>query len=362
MKIGLIGLPSSGKTALFSLLTHNPIDLSAAAAGKTAANTGIAKVPDSRLDFLTDIWKPKRTVYATIEVTDIKGFAAGGPGKSSSANPFLEAVRQVDALVHVVRAFHNDEVFHVNGSINPIRDIETINAEILFSDLAIVENRIERIQTSNKVTKDMANELEVLKKCRDALENGRLINSIGLSEEEQQQLRSFSFLTERPLAILMNLDENQFRSGQYEQKEQVEKYAKEREIPLLEICVATELEISQLPEEDRAMFMEDLGIEETGTGRLAQVMYNYLGLISFLTMGEDEVRAWPIRKGIAAKAAGGKVHTDIERGFIRAETISFEDFKTCGNLVKGKEKGLVRLEGKEYIIQDGDIVNYRFNI
>ncbi|MDD4495306.1 MAG: redox-regulated ATPase YchF [Eubacteriales bacterium] len=360
MKIGLIGMPASGKTALYSLLTNTPVD-SAAAAGKTAS-TGIAKVPDDRIDFLTSIYKPKRTIYATIEVTDIKGFAAGGAGGVASANPFLEAVRQVDALVHVVRAFHNEEVFHVEGSINPIRDIETINTELLFSDLSIVENRIERIQTSHKVTKEMAAELEVLKKCRAALEEGRLINSIGLSEEENQLLRTFSFLTERPLVILMNLDEQQFRSGSYDQKKEVMQYAAERNIPLIDICVETELEINQLPEDDRPMFMEDLGIKETGIGRLAKVMYNYLGLISFLTMGEDEVRAWPIRKGIAAKPAGGKVHTDIERGFIRAEIISFDDFKSVGSLVKAKEKGLLRLEGKDYIMQDGDIVNFRFNV
>lgn len=359
MKIGLIGLPASGKTTIFSLLTN--ISADTAASGKTTANAGIAKVPDKRIDFLSKIYDPRKTTYATIEVTDIKGFSSAGTS-SGSANPFLESVRQVDALVLVVRVFRSDEIFHVEGNIDPIRDIETINTEILFSDLAIVENRINRIETSNKTTKDMQNEMEILKKCRGALEEGKHITSIGLTDEEMQYLKSFSFLTERPLVLLMNLDEQQFRSGEYAQKEEIQRYSKERGIPFLEICAETELEIGRLEDEDKKMFMEDLGITETGTGRLASVMYNYLGLISFLTDGVDEVRAWPVRKGIAAKEAGGKIHSDIERGFIRAEVVAFEDFKITGSMQKAKEKGLVRLEGKEYIIKDGDIVNFRFNI
>ena len=359
MKIGLIGLPASGKTTIFSLLTN--ISADAAASGETTANTGIAKIPDDRIDYLSSVYNPRKTTYATIEVTDIKGFASAG-SSSASANPFLESVRQVDALVLVARLFRNDEVFHVEGSIDPIRDIETINTEFLFSDLSIVENRISRIEKSNKITKDMQNEMDILKKCKGALEEGKHITSVGLTEEEMQYLKSFSFLTERPLVLLLNLDEQQFRSGEYPQKGEIQRYSKERGVPCLEICAETELEISRLEEEDKKLFMEDLGITETGTGRLASVMYDFLGLISFLTDGADEVRAWPVRKGISAKEAGGKIHSDIERGFIRAEVVAFEDFKKTGSMQKAREKGLVRLEGKEYIIKDGDIVNFRFNI
>ncbi|HHY23796.1 MAG TPA: redox-regulated ATPase YchF [Clostridiaceae bacterium] len=363
MKIGLIGLPMTGKTTFYNLLTNTAMDSSGSSYGRTEAQIGISKVPDPRIDFLSSIYKPKKTIYATIEVTDIKGVAtASSLSKSSGPNPFLESVRQVDALVHVVRAFKSDDVVHIEGSIDPIRDIETINIELLFADLAIVENRISRIETSKKITKDMIGELEVLKKCREALENEKLINSINLTEEEKQHLKSFSFLTERPLVLLVNLDEEQFTSREYYQKEKVMKYAEERQIPVLEICAKTELEINELEDEDKVLFMEDLGIKETGISKLAGTMYEYLGLISFITVGEDEVRAWPVRKGITAKAAAGKVHSDIERGFIRAEVVSFDDFKKYGSIQKVRENGLFRLEGKEYIVQDGDIINFRFNI
>lgn len=363
MKIGLVGLPMTGKTTFFNLLTGAVIDSSGFSSGKTETHVGIAKVPDKRLDFLSDIYKPKKTTYATIEVTDIKGYAAGGaPSKGTGVNPFLESVRQVDALVHVVRAFRDDSIVHVEGTIDPLRDIETVGLELLFADLAVVENRIDRIENSKKVTKEMTEELEVLKKCRDTLEKGKLLNSLELSEEESGHLKSFSFLTERPLVLLVNLDEDQYRAGNYEQKEEIMKHAKEGHIPVVEICAKTELEINQLEDEDRALFMEDLGIEETGTGRLAKAMYSYLGLISFLTVGEDEVRAWPVRKGINAKKAGGKIHSDIERGFIRAEVVSFSDFKELGSMQAAREKGVLRLEGKEYIVKDGDIINFRFNV
>lgn len=339
MKIGLVGLPMTGKTTFFNLLTGTVIDSSGFSPGKTETHVGMAKVPDKRLDFLTGIYKPKKTTYAPIEVIDIKGYAAGAaPSKGSGVNPFLEAVRQVDALVHVVRAFRDDSVPHAEGSLDPLRDIETVGLELLFADLDVIENRISRIQNSKKVTKEMTEEREVLEKCKDALENGRLLNSLKLSEEERGHLISFSFFTERPLILLINLDEEQYRSGNYEQKEDIMKYAEERQIPVVKTCAKTELEINQLEKEDKALFMEDLGIEETGTARLANAMYGLLKLISFLTVGEDEVRAWPIRKGISAKKAAGKIHSDIERGFIRAETVSFSDFEELGSMQAAREK------------------------
>lgn len=361
MKIGLIGLPMTGKTTIFNLLTNAAEGETGTSSGRAEANIGVAKVPDRRIDFLSSVYKPKRTIYATIEVTDIKGFSGGNKAKGS-ANPFLESVRQVDALVHVVRAFRDENVVHVEGTIDPLRDIETVNLELLFSDLSIIENRIGRIETSKKITKDMSEELEVLKKCRECLENEKLISTLDLTDDEKQYLKTFQFLTERPQILLVNLDEDQLRDGNYEGKDKIIKYVEEKNLTLVEICAKTEYEIAQLEEEDRKLFMEDLGITETGISRLASAMYNYLGLISFLTVGEDEVRAWPIRKGINAKAAGGKIHSDIERGFIRAEVVKFDDFESLGSMHKVKEKGLFRLEGKEYIIEDGDIINFRFNI
>jgi GTP-binding protein YchF len=362
MKIGLIGLPMTGKTTIFNLLTNAVGAETNIASGKTEANIGIAKIPDKRIDFLADIYKPKKTVYATIEVTDIKGFASGGNAKSSGVNPFLESVRQVDALVHVVRAFRAEDIVHIEGNVDPLRDIETVNLELLFSDLSVIENRINRIETAKKITKEMTEELEVLKKCRDCLEKEKLINTLDLTDEEKQHLKTFQFLTERPLVLVINLDEDQFKAGNYQDKEKIIKYAEEKNITLVEICAKTEFEIAQLEEEDREMFMEDLGITETGISRLAEAMYSYLGLISFLTVGEDEVRAWPVKKGISAKEAGGKIHSDIERGFIRAEVVKYTDFETLGSMQKIKEKGLFKLEGKEYLIEDGDIINFRFNI
>lgn len=363
MKIGLVGLPSTGKTTLFNLLANMGGEAAEIASKRQEAHIGIARVPDKRIDFLSKIYNPKKTTYATIEVTDIRGIVPGfSAGKEVGPNPFLESVRQVDALVHVVRAFRNDRVVHVEGTIDPLRDIDTVNTELLFADLGVIESRIRRIETAKKVTKEMQGELGVLKKCREALEKEQLINSLELDDEEKQHLKTFNFLTERPLALLVNLDEDQFRSGVYEKKEELLKYAADRQIPVIEICAETELEISRLEDEDKVLFMEDLGIEETGIGRLASVMYGYLGLISFLTVGGDEVRAWPVRKGITAKAAAGKVHSDIERGFIRAEVVKFDDFKRLGSMNAVKEKGLFRLEGKEYVVEDGDIINFRFNV
>lgn len=359
MKIGLIGLPSTGKTTFFQLLTRAVSD---STPSKTEANVGMAKVPDERINFLSEIYKPKKTTYATIEVTDIQGIQPStSTGKSSSLH-FLESVRQVDALVHVVRAFNDDNVFHTEGSIDPLRDIEIVNLELLFADLAIIENRINRIETGKKITKENQQELGLLRRCKECLENEGLLYNLDMTQEERQILKTFNFLTERPVILLVNLDEDQFISGDYNKKDGITAFAGEKNVPVIEVCAQVELEISQLEDEYRAAFMEDLGITETGTGKLARAAYDLLGLISFITVGEDEVRAWPITAGISAKEAAGKVHSDISRGFIRAEVAGFDDFKAYGSMQSLKEKGLVRLEGKEAIVKDGDIINFRFNV
>lgn len=359
MKIGLIGLPMTGKTTFYQLLT----DSHAGTPHRGEASIGTAKIPDSRIDFLSGIYKPKKTTYAALEVTDIQGITpSASSGKGSGSYHFLEAVRQVDALVHVVRAFDNEGVIHTEGTNNPMRDIETVHLELLFADLAVIENRILRIETGKKITHENQQELIVLNKCKECLESEKLINTMQLTDDEKPFLKTYNFLTERPMVLLMNLDDAQFMAGDYSQKEAVIQYASKRQIPLIEVCAKTELEISELEPEDRALFMEDLGLNESGIHKLASAVYDLLGLISFLTVGEDEVRAWTIRRGTTAKNAGGKIHTDIARGFIRAEVAKYEDFHTHGSMAKLKEKGLVRLEGKEATIEDGDIINFRFNV
>lgn len=362
MKIGLIGLPSVGKTTLFNLLTGLNIEVTGFSTGKIEANLGIAKIPDYRIDFLEDMYQPKKTTYATIEVIDVPGLSKGASTGKGVGNQFLDNVRKTDALAHIIRVFENDNVIHEEGSIDPIRDIESINLELLFADLGVIENRIHRIETSKKVTKENLAELEILKKCREGLENGLLIHNIDLNDEEKEVLKTFSFLSEQPMILVVNLDEIQLIENDYPGKDALHKFCNDTDTPLIEMSIKTEQEIFQLDEEDRELFMEELGIKESGIDRFSKTAYDYLGLISFLTSGKDEVRAWPIKKGTIAKHAAGKIHTDIEKGFIRAEVCRFNDLEEYGSVAKAKEKGLVTLEGKEYLVQDGDIINFRFNV
>lgn len=362
MKIGLIGLPSVGKTTLFNLLTGSDIEITGFSQGKIEANLGIAKIPDERIDFLSDMYKSKKTTYATIEVIDVPGLVKGSSAGKGVGNQFLDNIRKADVLVHVLRVFENDNVIHVDSTIDPMRDIETINLELLFADLAVIENRIDRIQTSKKATKENLEELEVLKKCREGLENGLLLHNIELSDEEKEILKTFQFLSEKPIILVANIDENQLMGKDYPAKEALGEFASSVNTPLIQLCIKTELEITELDQEDREMFIEDLGITESGIDVLAKTAYDYLGLISFLTAGKDEVRAWTIKKDTIAKIAAGKIHSDIEKGFIRAEVCKFVHLKQFGSMVKAKEKGLVTLEGKEYIVDDGDIIEFRFNV
>ncbi|HHX22936.1 MAG TPA: redox-regulated ATPase YchF [Thermoanaerobacterales bacterium] len=361
LKVGLVGLPTVGKSTFFNLLTNAKVETSAFQSGKMATNQGLAKIPDERIDFLAQIYNPKKVTYALIEVIDVPGLARGASEGKSSGNQFLNNIRKVDCLVHIVRAFSAEDIIHVDSSIDVIRDIENINTELLLADLQLIETRIERIEAGKKITKEQIAEKEVLQKLRGSLENEVGLANIELTEEEKQIIEHLDFLTEKTMIIVINVDEKQLTEG-YKDREKISNYCKEKNISMFEVSAKAEVEISELDKEDRLEFMKELNIKEPGIDLLAKAIYHRLNLISFLTAGEDEVRAWTIKKGTNAKKAAGKIHSDIERGFIRAEVINFKDFKECGDMVKAKNLGKLRLEGKEYIVEDGDIINFRFNV
>lgn len=361
MKVGLIGLPTVGKTTFFNLLTNQKLETNAFQSGKIEANIGLARVPDQRVDFLTDHHRPKKTTYTQIEVIDVPGLISGSKEAIGSGNQFLNNVRQVDCLVHIVRAFEDDQIMHVEGSIDVIRDIENIKTELLLADLQMVESRIDRIETGKKVTKDQVAEKEVLNILLSHLENEGTFANIDLTDDQRQTVEHLDFLTDKPVVIVVNVDDGQLVSG-FDAQDEIMAHCQNNGYPIFAISAKAEMEISELDPEDRALFLEELNIERSGVDVLAETVYQHLGLVSFLTAGEDEVRAWTIKAGINARAAAGKIHSDIERGFIRAEVISFDDFKEAGNIAKARELGKLRLEGKEYIMKDGDIVNFRFNV
>lgn len=360
MKLGLVGLPASGKTTIYNLLTGADEATGAFGGGRPEARVGMAFVPDRRIDRLTKLYKPRRTVYAQIECIDLPGLSTGE--SREGRNQFLSSVRNVDALVQVVRAYGNDEVPHVLGGVDPGRDLELLHTELLLADLGVVEKRIERLKTGKKPTRENQVELEALEKILPVLEGEGRVADVPLDEEELEQLRGFAFLTERPVLVVANLDEEQFRAGRFPGEERLRDYAFRRQMPVLPLSARIELEISRLAPEDRAEFLADLQADQSGIDRLARAAYDLLGLISFFTVGEDEVKAWTIERGTNAKHAAGKIHSDIERGFIRAEVVKYRDLEELGAMAKVREKGLFHLEGKEYVVEDGDIINFRFNV
>jgi len=362
LNCGLVGLPMVGKTTIFNLLTGASLETSNFLTGKTETNVGTARVPDGRVDYLSGLYKPRKTTYAQIQFSDVPGLVRGSSQGKGVGNQFLSTIRNVDMLAHVVRAFVNPDLPHVDGDLNPLRDVETINMELLFADMEIIEKRIERIKGGKKIKKENVLELEVLEKCLDALENEISIGRLELTDEERLVLKNFSFLTEKPLLLVVNTDEQQFKSKSYPGRDDLDAYAVGHGLPVLEICGRIEMEISMLPDEDKEMFLTDLGVVESGIDRLARAAYDYLGLISFFTVGDDEVKAWTIKTGTDAKRAAGKIHSDLERGFIKAEVVKYRDLVDLGSMAKVKEKGLYRLEGKEYVVEDGDVINFRFNV
>jgi len=348
MQLGIIGLPFAGKTTIFELLTetadkvHNP--------GKT--NTGIAKVPDERIDFLTGLFNPKKTVYAQLEILDIPGLV---PGAEKAAGIFLDTVRKADALLHVV-GLYDDEVEN-----DPIKLIQTVNYELLLADLDLVEKRLERILAGKKKNQEQK-EIELLKKLKDCLENERPLATIDLDEDETELLHNYQFLTTKPMLLCLNIAEDHLQNGDYPGRQEVQEYCQAMGIPAVVLSANIEREIAELDGEEKELFMTDLKIDQPGIVKISRSMYERLGLISFFTVGEDEVKAWTIKKDDNAKRAAGKIHTDIERGFIRAEVIDYNHLKELGSISAVKDNGLFRLEGKEYIVKDGDIIHFRFNI
>ncbi len=353
MQLGIIGMPLVGKSTLFELLTG-----SSDKGSQGKAHTAIARIPDSRIDYLSGVFKPKKTTYAQLEVIDIPGLTPGG---EKNAALFLDSVRRADALLHVVRLFDDEAVPFIYDSIDPFRDIETISYELLLSDLDLIEKRIDRIN-SNKKRSQMLKELGLLERLRDVLSEEKPISSVVINDDEQDIMSTYQFLTNKPILICLNISEADISRSDYPQQERIIEYSRQTNIPVVVVSADIERQIAELEPEEKEMFMQDLGITETGLAKISRSMYQRLGLISFFTVGEDEVKAWTIGAGTTARKAAGKIHSDIERGFIRAEVVDYQVFKDLGSMAAVKEKGLFRLEGKEYVVKDGEIVHFRFNV
>ena len=366
MKLGIVGLPNVGKSTLFNSLTKAGAESANYPFCTIDPNVGVVNVPDERLNVLGEMYHTKKIIPAAIEFVDIAGLVKGASKGEGLGNQFLANIREVDAIVHVVRCFENSNIVHVDGSINPLRDIETINLELIFSDLEILERRISKVSKVARNDKSAAKELGLLNKVKAHLEDGKLAKTFEEvdDEEEQAWLESYNLLTYKPVIYAANVSEDDLAddAANNEGVQAVREYAKGEQSEVFVVCAEIEAEISELDDDEKKMFLEDLGLKESGLEKLIKASYKLLGLISYLTAGEPEVRAWTITEGTKAPQAAGKIHSDFERGFIRAEVVSYDDLIACGSHTAAKEKGLIRLEGKDYVVKDGDIMLFRFNV
>lgn len=365
MKLGIVGLPNVGKSTLFNSLTRAGAESANYPFCTIDPNVGVVSVPDERLNVLGEMYHTRKIVPAVIEFVDIAGLVKGASKGEGLGNQFLANIREVDAIVHVVRCFEDSNIVHVDGSINPLRDIETINLELIFSDLEILERRIAKTTKMSRNDKAAAKELEFLNRVKAHLEESKLAKTFQTeNEDEEGWFAEYNLLTAKPVIFAANVSEDDLPDdgASNDGVKAVREYAKREDCRVFVVCAQIEQEIAELDDEEKKMFLEDLGLEESGLEKLIKASYSLLGLISYLTAGEPEVRAWTIKKGTKAPQAAGKIHSDFERGFIRAEIVSYDDLMACGTHTAAKEKGLVRLEGKEYVVQDGDIILFRFNV
>ena len=362
MKLGIVGLPNVGKSTLFNSLTRAKAESANYPFCTIDPNVGIVTVPDARIETLGAFYHSKKVTPATIEFVDIAGLVKGASKGEGLGNQFLANIREVDAIVHVVRCFEDENIIHVDGSIDPARDIETINLELIFADIEVLDRRLVKMGRAAKTDKAVAREYDFANSLMAHLQEGELAKTMALKDDnEAAWVASYNLLTAKPVIYAANVAEKDAKDGNA-WVEQVKDLVKDEDSDVFVVSAAIEEEIADFDREEKQIFLEELGLTESGLERLIKASYNLLGLISFLTSGEDESRAWTIKKGTKAPQAAGKIHTDFERGFIRAEVVNYKDFETHGSIAAAKEKGLVRLEGKEYVMADGDIVNFRFNV
>ncbi|MCA0984879.1 redox-regulated ATPase YchF [Halobacillus yeomjeoni] len=360
---GIVGLPNVGKSTLFNAITQAGALSANYPFATIDPNVGIVEVPDSRLEKLTELVNPKKTVPTAFEFTDIAGIVKGASKGEGLGNQFLSHIRQVDAICHVVRAFEDENITHVSGQVDPITDIETINLELILADLETVSKRMERVaKMARQKDKEAVAEYAVLEKLKDALEAEQPARAIDFSDDQEKIVKGLHLLTSKPILYVANVSEDEIGQEDNDKVKQIREFAAKENAEVIVVCAKIESEIAELDGEEKDEFLEDLGIEESGLDQLIKATYNLLGLATYFTAGEQEVRAWTFKEGMTAPQAAGIIHTDFERGFIRAETVSYEDLVDAGSMSVARDRGRVRLEGKEYLVRDGDVIHFRFNV
>lgn len=362
MKLGIVGLPNVGKSTLFNALTSAGAEAANYPFATIEPNVGVVNVPDERLEVLSKLNNSQRIIYTNIEFYDIAGLVKGASKGEGLGNQFLSNIREVDAIVHVVRCFDDENIIHVDGSVDPLRDIENINLELIFSDLEQVENRYGKVAKKARAEKNLAKERDLLEKIKTALEEGKSAREVELDEEEKKIIKNYSLLSAKPVIYVCNVAEGELTKDDNKYVKAVREYAEKTGDEVVVISAEIESEIAALDEDEKELFLEELGLDSSGLDKLIKSSYKLLGLISFITTGEMETRAWTVKRGSKAPVAAGKIHTDMERGFIKADTISYKDLVDSGSMANARDKGLIRSEGKDYVVEDGDVIVFKFNV